>query len=208
MEDLTDIEREEVLRRWWKENWLWIVGGVALGLALLGGWRYWQSYRVERAEAAESRYLSEIESLGGNRREEAERLATELRERYGGSPYADQADLALARAAIDRRDFDEAVRRLRSVVDGSTDAELAQVARTRLARVLIEQGKHDEALALLDPAKAGAFAARFHEIRGDALAAKGDKAAALREYGLALADASAASGLDRAYVELKRGALQ
>lgn len=208
MEDLTDIEREEVLRRWWKDNWLWILGGVALGLALLGGWRYWQNYRVERAEAAESRYLAEIQALGGNKREEAERLATELREQYGSSPYADQADLALARAALDRRDFDEAARRLRVVVDQSDDAELAKVARTRLARVLIEQGKHDEALGLLDAAQAGAFAALYHEIRGDALAAKGDRAGAAREYGLALADASAASGLDRAYVELKRGALQ
>ena len=71
--------------------------------------------------------------------------------RIPSSPYADQADLALARAAVDSRDFDEAAKRLRAVVDGSRDAELRQVARMRLARVLIEQAKHDEALALLDP---------------------------------------------------------
>jgi predicted negative regulator of RcsB-dependent stress response len=57
---------------------------------------------------------------------------------------------------------------------------LRLVAQTRLARVLVEQGKIDDALALLDVAKAGAFAAMVHDIRGDALAAKGDATAARR----------------------------
>ncbi len=50
MEDLTDNEREEQLRRWWSDNWAWIIGGVALGLALLAGWQYWQRYQVQTAE--------------------------------------------------------------------------------------------------------------------------------------------------------------
>jgi predicted negative regulator of RcsB-dependent stress response len=81
------------------------------------------------------------------------------------------------------------------------------VARARLARVLIDQGKPDEALALLDTANAGAFAAYYHDIRGDALAAKGDAAGARREYDSALAGNATESGLDKAYVELKRDAL-
>ena len=34
---LTDRDQEEALRNWWRENWRWILGGVVLGLALLGG---------------------------------------------------------------------------------------------------------------------------------------------------------------------------
>jgi predicted negative regulator of RcsB-dependent stress response len=37
VEDLTDNEREEQLRRWWSDNWAWIIGGVALGLARRAG---------------------------------------------------------------------------------------------------------------------------------------------------------------------------
>lgn len=206
MEDLTDNEREEQLRRWWGENWLWIVGGVALGLALLGGWQYWQQTRVQSAEQDEASYLSVLEALGQNQMEQAVARAKELRDRRPGSPYADQADLALARMAVDRREFDDAAQRLRAVMEGSKDAELRAVARTRLARVLLEQGKHDEALALLDPAGAGAFAALYREIRGDAYAAKGDAKAAASEYEAALA-AGEDAGIDRAFVELKRDAL-
>ena len=48
---LSDREQEEALRSWWRDNWRWIIGGVVLGLALLGGWRYWQVYRDQRADA-------------------------------------------------------------------------------------------------------------------------------------------------------------
>ena len=206
MEDLTDNEREEQLRRWWSENWLWIIGGIALGLALLGGWQYWQQSRMEGAEQDEAAYLSVIDALGRDQRDQAVARAKELRDRRPNSPYADQADLALARMAADRREFDDASARLRVVMDGSKDPELRHVARTRLARVLLEQGKHDDCLALLDPARAGAFAALYREIRGDAYAAKGDAKAARTEYDAALADGSEDAGIDRAFIELKRDA--
>ena len=207
MEDLTDNEREEQLRRWWSDNWAWIIGGVALGLAILGGWQYWQRHQAQAADRDEASYRAVVEALDANKREEAVKQAGELRERRPGSPYADQSDLALARAAVDRREFDEAARLLKVVADGSKDPELRLVAKTRLARVLVEQGKHDEALALLDATQAGAFGGIVHDIRGDALAAKGDPAAARKEYESALAAGGPESGVDESYVELKRDAL-
>jgi len=209
VEDLSDNEREEQLRRWWSENWLWIVGGVAIGLAVLAGYQYWQQTRFQAAEQDEAAYLAVLDTLGRNQRDEAVKKADQLRSSHPKSPYADQADLALARAAVDARDFDSAAKRLRAVADGSRDPQLRVVARTRLARVLGEQGKHDEALALLDVAKAGEFTALLHDVRGDLFAAKGDAAAAAREYDavLAAASADADSGIDRAYVQLKREAL-
>lgn len=207
MEDLTDNEREEQLRRWWSDNWAWIIGGVALGLAILGGWQYWQRHQVQVAEQDEAGYLAVVAALDSNNRDAAVQQAAELRKRRPGSPYADQADLLLARAAVERREFDEAARLLRGVADGSKDAELRLVARTRLARVLLEQGKHDEVLALLDASKSGAFAALVHEIRGDAFAAKGDAAQARAEYDAAIKASTAETGIDSAFVELKRDAL-
>ena len=206
MEDLSDIEREEQLRRWWSENWAWIIGGVALGLSLLAGWQYWQRSHVQSAERDEAAYVAVLEALGRNQRDEAASQTRALRERRPDSPYADQAELALARVALERRDFEDAASLLRGVADRSKDGELRQVSRIRLARVLIEQGKHDEALAGLDASAAGAFAALVHEVRGDVFAAKGDPAAARKEYETALAVAGPDSGLDREFVELKRDA--
>ena len=207
MEDLTDNEREEQLRRWWSDNWAWIIGGVALGLAILGGWQYWQRHKVQVAEQDEAGYLAVVEALESNNRDAAVQHAAELQKRRPGSPYTDQAELALARAAVERREFDEAARLLRGVADRSKDAELRLVAKTRLARVLVEQGKHDEALALLDVSQSGAFGALVHEIRGDAFAAKGDAAQARTEYDAAIKASTPESGIDSTFVELKRDAL-
>jgi predicted negative regulator of RcsB-dependent stress response len=207
VEDLTDNEQEEQLRRWWSENWLWIVGGIALGLAMLWGWQYWKSSKVAAAQREETGYAAVLDSLNKNQFDQAALQAKAMRDESATSPYADQADLALARAAIESRKLDDAAQRLKSVADGSKDPELRVAARTRLARVLIEQGKFDESLALLDVASAGEFAALYHDIRGDAFAGKGDPAAARREYEAALAAAKGDVRIDTAYIELKQTAL-
>lgn len=210
VEDLSDNEREEQLRRWWSENWLWIVGGIALGLGLLAGWQYWQKSRMQSAEQDEAAYMAVLDSLSQNQQEAAAKKADDLRGLHPKSPYADQSDLALARALVDARKYDDAAKRLRTVADNSRDPQLRLVALSRLARVLGEQGKHDEALALLDVGKAGEFAPLFHEIRGDLFAAKGDATAARKEYDAALAGGGApgeAPALDTQYIELKRDAL-
>lgn len=207
MEELTDNEREEQLRDWWSENWLWIFGGIALGLAMLAGWQYWQRHKISVAEAAASGYREVIQALGSDDRPAAVAAADKLRLEHPDTPYTDQAALALARVAVDRREYDEAARLLQGVADTSKDVELRHIARGRLARVLIEQGKLDETLALLDASQAGEFAALYHDIRGDALNAKGESAAARGEYELALAEETDMSGLDRAFIELKRDAL-
>lgn len=207
MEDLTDNEREEQLRNWWSVNWMWIVGGIAIGLAGLAGLQYWQKSRQNAAEQDAASYHAELQALGNQQADAAVAKAKQLRDLHPASPYADQADLALGRAAVERRELDEAAKRLTLVVENSRDPELKQIARARLARVLVEQGKYDAALAQLDIATAGAFGAVFRDIRGDALAAKGDVAGARSEYDAALAAGNAESGIDRAFIELKRDAL-
>jgi len=137
VEDLTDNEREEQLRQWWSDNWLWILGGIALGLAMLWGWQYWQRTRMEQAQRELSGYQSVITSLSQDKFDEAVVQAKALRDAQPGSPYADQSDLVLARAAVEMRKLDEAALHLRTVMDGSKDPELRAVARTRLARVMV-----------------------------------------------------------------------
>ncbi len=207
MEDLTDNEREEQLRQWWGENWLWILGGIALGLAMLWGWQYWQRTKMEQAQHELAGYQAVVTNLSQDKFDQAVVEAKALRDAQPGSPYADQSDLVLARAAVEKRKYEEAAQHLRTVMDGSKDPQLRAVARARLARVLVEQAKYDDALALLDPANAGSYAALYHELRGDAYAGKGDPAAAQREYDEALATPGEETGLDREYIELKREAL-
>ncbi len=61
MDDLSDLEREEQLRSFWRDNWLTIVGGVAIGLGAIAGWRYWQAHTRQQAEEAEAAYSAVLD---------------------------------------------------------------------------------------------------------------------------------------------------
>jgi predicted negative regulator of RcsB-dependent stress response len=200
-EYLTDDEQLEAVKRWIAENGVWLIGGVVVGAALLFGYRYYQSSRNDRALAAAAQFDSMSASLARNDRNDARRIAAALVKDYADSPYADQAELTLARLFIDEGQPANAVAPLTQVMTASKDTELRHIARLRLARVLTDQGKPDEAIKILSDAAPGAFAARYHEVRGDAFYAKQDFHDADIEYKEA-AGASAGRG-DAGLLELK-----
>ncbi len=106
----------------------------------------------------------------------------QLEREYPTSAYRDQAKLLAARVYVDSGELDKAHTELESVMQHTPDKELGLVTRLRLARVQIAQQKPDDALTTLNGVEPGAFAPRFHEVRGDAYHAKGDNASALKEY--------------------------
>jgi predicted negative regulator of RcsB-dependent stress response len=201
VEDYSDKEQEEALRSWLSENWRWMLGGVALGVAMLVGWNYWGSYREERAAKAAVLTADVRKAIDANDVDKASKLVVDLTRQYGATPYAQEARLQLARIQVAAGKYEEAVALLRAVADESKDEELRRVAQLRQARVLVQLGKHDQALALLKPDEGGEFSAAVNEVRGDALFAKGDQEGARAAYAAALGVADAA--VDRQLVELK-----
>src|SRR3990172_4897196 len=149
-EYLSEREQADQLRHWVRENWLWVVAGVALGLGGLYGYRWWEAHQAARSLEAEQRFSAMLDALTRQQRDEALRLAGEITGEYADTPYADQATLALARVDIESGDFVGAATRLKQVMNAARDPELALVARLRLARVQLAQGAYDEALATLD----------------------------------------------------------
>lgn len=183
MDDFLD-ERDqwEALKTWLKQNGPWIVAGVVIGIGGLFGMRWWENHVTVRAQTAATRYSDMLEALTRNDRTRAEQLADTLHKEFGSTPYADHAQLALARTDVDAGKLDEAAKRLGTVAQESEDEELRHIAQLRLARVQLTQNKPDEALATLGRGESGAFTSSVEEARGDALLAKGDAAGALAAY--------------------------
>lgn len=206
-EYLSEGEQWELVKRWMRENAVWVVGGVVLGVLGLTGWRLWQE-RVERlAHEASASYEQALEAFSQSDRPRGYALVEELRRDHDRSPYADQGDLLAARVHVDAGEYDKAIECLQRVMDKSRDDGLKAIARGRLARLHIERGNPDQALALLGAGQGGEFAAQFDEIRGDALFAKGDQAGALEAYRAARAGAASGS-IDPGLIELKINALE
>ncbi len=201
-EYLTDDEQLEHVKRLTAEYGPWMLGAIVLGLAFVFGFRYYEGYRNERAMQAASRFNNMTAALQHNDRAQARQIADGLIKDFPTSPYADQANMTLARLAVDEGQNANAIPPLTQVMDNSKDSELRHIARLRLARVLIDQGKPDDAIKALSD-EPGAFAARYHEVRGDAYYAKKDLQRASTEYKTALGESGAQGGVDSALLTLK-----
>jgi predicted negative regulator of RcsB-dependent stress response len=201
-EYLTDDEQWEAIKRGIAENGLWVVAGVVLGVALLVGWRYYENHQNQAAMKAAVAFSAMTTALEINDVPKSRELASGIIKDFPDSPYADQAKLTLARLDIDEGKPANAEAPLKEVMTTSKDNELRHIARLRLARLLIDQGKPDEAISTLAADTPGAFAGRYHEVRGDAFTAKQDVKDAITEYKAAL-DGSDLGNSDIALLELK-----
>ncbi|HVN44532.1 MAG TPA: tetratricopeptide repeat protein [Steroidobacteraceae bacterium] len=199
---LSEKEQWEWLKASARENAPAVLLALVVVAAAVFGWRWWQSHQDARQLEAGGKYMQMVQALEHSDRTQALVLLGELERDYSGTPYADQARLLAARVYVDEAQLDHAANELSTVMQSSRDRDLALIARLRLARVQIAQGKPDAALATLAAQKdPGAFAARYHEVRGDAYYAKGEKVAALAEY--RSAQTAGAAGTDTSLLQLK-----
>jgi len=206
-EFLSEREQAEQLRNWLRENWIWLVAGVALTLGGYYGYRWWESRQASRSLEAGQRFAAMLDAIGSNKRDEGLRIAGEVTGEYADTPYADQATLVLARLDVDSGNFASAETRLATIAGNSRDPELRLVARLRLARVQLAQGRYDDALATLDAIEQPSAEPRVLELEGDVQLAKGDKTAALDAWRKAQVAAAAspegAGQLDAELLQLK-----
>ena len=193
IDDLLDEhEQSERARTWLRNNAFGLVSGVALGLAAIFGWQWWQGQQVQGQYAASDRYAALQEQLRAGKVKEAQAAAKEL----AGTPFEVTAALAIAKAQLDSGKRDDAIATLRAAKDA--DSLLAPVVTQRLARLLIDAGKASEALPLVGDADEPAV----QEIRGDALFALGRLEEARKAYDKALVNLQVGTP-QRLVVELK-----
>jgi predicted negative regulator of RcsB-dependent stress response len=196
-----DEAQIESLKRWWKENWIALVAGLAVGLGAIFGWEQWKNHRGNQSEQASQIYEDLKQAVGAGKTEEANAAVDRLIKDFATSPYAVDAALVLAAKAVQDKQLDQALSRLQWVAANSKDEGIQRVATLRQARVLWAQGKSDEALKLLDGA-AGDYATLYDELRGDIRLAKGDRPGAREAYEKAL-KAAPESGGNRELLQLK-----
>ncbi len=189
---LDEHEQSERVRSWLRSNGAGIIGGILLGLAAIGGWQWWQKQQHQQRAQAGERYQAALKTLEGGDPAKAKAQLSALK----GTAYGTLAALALAKSQVDGGQRDAAIATLRGAraEAGSLEAVVVQ----RLARLLIDAGKPQEALTLL----ADATGPGSLEIRGDAELAAGKRDAARESYRKALANAPEGSP-QRRLLELK-----
>ena len=204
MDDLlSEKEQIEQFRSWWSEYGAYVIGGIVIGAGLLFGYNYYQNAKLQEQLNASTAYEALLVQVAGGDLDEAEAAASEIASLYGETSYAGQAGLAMARLYMDKNRDMDAADALKAVIDGSANDELKHVARLRMARIYLYQDKAQEVVDLLVAEDAGAFAAAYTEVLGDAYAQLGRIAEAEDAYQKILVDTSSQGTVDQQLVQWK-----
>ncbi|MEH6470772.1 MAG: tetratricopeptide repeat protein [Halopseudomonas sp.] len=191
----TEEEQVEAIKNWWKENGRSTVIGVVLAAVAVFGWRGWQDHERQTAEAASALYQSLVQQsqvqpgqqLSEESRKSAAYIANQLKADYDGSAYAQYASLWLVKQAAEQGLLDQAKTELEGLLSQKTDTTVAQIARLRMAQLLLASGQAEEGLVRLGVTSEAGFEASYYEMKGDLLLALGRAAQAREAYASAMA---------------------
>jgi predicted negative regulator of RcsB-dependent stress response len=204
--DLEEQEQIDAIKGWWREyGKLVILGGIACMVifAAFQGWRY---YRSQQAEQAATLFMQLDEAARANDAKRVRDIAAQIIEKQGSTQYAGLAALAAAKASVTTGEIEDAKKNLQWAVDHAKDEDLRDLARLRLAGVLLDEKKYDDALKVLSVKSGESYAVLYSDLRGDVLAAAGKPAEARAAYQLAL-DKSDPNSSYRQLIEIKLDAL-
>ena len=140
----TEEEQIEAIKKWWKENWLSLLGGVMIGIGILVGGKYYFDSRNFHAEAASMEYEAMMQAMNQNMAPEAETRAATLLGEYADTPYAAFAALTMAKLKADANDLVAAKSHLRWAIDNTVQSELKNEALIRLSRVYLAESNYDD----------------------------------------------------------------
>jgi predicted negative regulator of RcsB-dependent stress response len=171
--DLQEQEQLDSVKHFWKQygnliTWVLI---IALGgFAAFNGWQWMQRDRSVKASVL----FDELDKavIAGDTDKTA-RVFADMKERYGSTAFAGQAGLLAAKAQFEKGQNDAARASLEWVIGNASDKEYAVLARLRLAGVLLDEKKFDEALKALPTDPPPSFAGLAADRRGDILTAQG-----------------------------------
>jgi len=180
--DLEEQEQLDQLKHFWKTygnliSWALIV--VMGGFAAWNGYGYWQRSQSAKASAL----YDEVErAVAGGDVTRVERALADMKDKFGGTLYAQQAALLAAKTFQQKDKSDQAQVALTWVADTASDESYAQIARLRLASLLLQSRTYDEALQRLAKPFAPPFAPLAADVRGDVLNAQAKPQEAIAAY--------------------------
>jgi predicted negative regulator of RcsB-dependent stress response len=184
--DLEEQEQIAVIKDWWRKYGkptLAVVFTLVFGTV---GTLAWRHYHSEQSASAATLYSQLDTADKANEAKKVQEIAAALASSHGSTHYASMAALRAAKSFAAANDLANAKQRLQWVIDKTKDDEMRDVARLRLAGVLLDEKNYDEALKLLDAKHAAAFDGLYADLKGDIMAVQKRRAEARAAYQLAL----------------------
>jgi predicted negative regulator of RcsB-dependent stress response len=180
--DLEEQEQLDQLKAFWKQYGNLVTWVLVLVLGGYAAWNGWNLYQRDQGSKAGSLYDEIDRAAQAGDSERATRIFADMKERYPSATFTQQAGLVAARVAAEKGQYDASIASLAWVADKAGEDEYRSIARLRLAGLLLDTKKYEEALKQLDGIAAPEFAALAADRRGDILLTQGKSAEAKAAY--------------------------
>ena len=205
--DLEEQEQLASIKGWWHDNGTRLLAVLAVAAVVGSGWQGWRVWQANQAQQAGAQYEALVKAAQAGDAKALRDAGGTLVESFPGTLYASMGALVAARFHVERSDLKNAKAQLQWVVERAPSDELRDLARLRLAAVLLDEKSHDEALALLEAKHAAPLEGQYAALKGDILLAKNKSAEAKAAYRLALEKTDARNATFRSSVQLRLDAL-
>lgn len=183
--DLEEQEQLASLKAFWAKYGNMLTWVAIIALAAYAGYNYWNAHVRAQSTEASGLYDEMLVSVQAKDNTKAQRIAADIKNRYGSTAYAEMAALAAARTAFDANDLKTAKAQLQWVIDHGDDAYQA-IARLRLSAVLLDEKAYDDSMKTATAVTAPQYAGLVADRKGDILAAQNKLAEARTAYLAAL----------------------
>ena len=205
--DLEEQEQLATFKGWWNDNGTKLLAAIALAAAVGAGWQGWRIWQANQAQQAGAQYEVLIKAAQEGDAKALRDAGGTLVESFPRTLYASMGALVAARFHFDRNDFKSAKAQLQWVIEHARSEDFRDLARLRLAAILLDEKSYDEALKALDAKHSAAYDSQFAALRGDVLVAKSQPAEARAAYQLALDKAGKEQNAFRESVRMRLEAL-
>ena len=204
--DLEEQEKIDGLKSWWEAYGTLVMVVIATFIASMAGVKMWNYYQQQQIDQAAELYSSLLQIEAGGDTRKISDAAQLVMTGFPGSGYASRAALISARASFEGGDVQNAKSRLQWTLDNTKEDELKDLVRLRLAGLLLDERKYDDALRLLDTKHGESFGGLYGDLKGDVLTAAGKVTEARAAYQMAL-DKMGKKGTYHNIVQMKLDAL-
>ncbi|MGH8752982.1 MAG: tetratricopeptide repeat protein [Burkholderiales bacterium] len=206
MYDLQEQEQIDELKDWWKKNGRVVILTIITFVVAAAGVQAWRYYQQSQAQQAAELYGALQQLVPENNAKKIRETSAIIIEKFSSTAYAPRAALIAAKINYQAGDAQSAKAQLQWVIDHAAEDELQDIARLRLAGMLVDEKNYAQALQLLEAKHNLSYDAFYLDLKGDVLVAQGKFAEARSAYQAALSKADKKSTY-RDLIQIKLDAL-
>lgn len=185
---LSGEEQVSEIKEFLAKTWKIIVAVIVIGLLAFYGWRYWQSYKLEKTIESSERYEQLIANLDKNNPDSVNELVSFAES--DNTIYSVFANLKAAKFYVEElKDYPKAEKLLTDSLSKTDSEVIKSISYIRIAKIQYQLERYQDVLVTLNKVTEKSWVPVVNDIRGDAYMKLNNYAEAVAAYNVALAPA-------------------